>query len=656
MKNFLEAKVAQAKRISAKRLPPNILQAFNQLSVRIAALAKLPILPNNAWVQHERGKLLVEQQQWQAAVEACQEAIDLDPTSAWFYKTLSEAYRGQGRWTQAVTASQTGIGLNPDIAWLYDALGKAYMAQEQWQDAIQAWQQAIALESNISWFHYHLGEALFKGGQWDAAIPPLQTAIQLNPHFPWAYYYLGEVLVAQEQIPAAIELYQQVVHHHPEIDYLQACLAYALHLQTQEQRIQAYCQTERHPERLRILMLTPYPTYPPKIGAITRMFHEMATLGKQHELVVLCFIFVKEDYRLETNLEAYCDLGLTVMNGDAPPRQPHQPKLIHRYSSERMRKLLRLLQPANFDIVLCDFIYMAQYRDLFPDAYAVLSEHNIESMLLQRCAAVNPDQTQIEQLAQQTAAVKAFVESETETRLLAAFEEEYWPKFNLRWVVSQQDQQALDQRCAAGLTLVVHNGIDTTHVPLLEPNSDPVILLIGTMSYYPNIDGACYFVEQILPLVWQSQPQLSFCIAGADPPPIITDLAQDRRITVIANPDDMSEVAKTCQMTVVPLRIGGGTRIKILHSMAMGLPVVSTALGSEGLEVVDGVHLLVRDQPQDFADAILQLFSDSDLRQKLRQNGRELVEQKYDWQAIFQAADQALIENYQVWKTESLKI
>jgi glycosyltransferase involved in cell wall biosynthesis len=97
----------------------------------------------------------------------------------------------------------------------------------------------------------------------------------------------------------------------------------------------------------------------------------------------------------------------------------------------------------------------------------------------------------------------------------------------------------------------------------------------------------------------------------------------------------MSEIAKECTISIVPLRLGGGTRLKILHSMAMGLPVVSTSLGCEGLEVIDGIHLLIRDEPEEFARAILQLYNDASLRNELRKNGRNLVEKKYDWQSIF---------------------
>ena len=159
---------------------------------------------------------------------------------------------------------------------------------------------------------------------------------------------------------------------------------------------------------------------------------------------------------------------------------------------------------------------------------------------------------------------------------------------------------------------------------------------MGTMSYYPNIDAVLYFVEQILPLIQQQDDSISFCIAGREPPTIIKKLAiSHTNVEIIADPEDMSLVAQECIIKVVPLRLGSGTRIKILHAMAMGLPVVSTSVGYEGLEMIDGVHLLIRDRPQDFAAAVMQIYHDQELWMKLRENGRQLVEKQYDWHNIF---------------------
>ncbi|MGD1919027.1 MAG: glycosyltransferase family 4 protein, partial [Pleurocapsa sp.] len=172
------------------------------------------------------------------------------------------------------------------------------------------------------------------------------------------------------------------------------------------------------------------------------------------------------------------------------------------------------------------------------------------------------------------------------------------------------------------------------------------ILFMGTMSYYPNIDGVLYFVEEILPIVWQQKPDISFCIAGREPPKIIQNLAVDNPlIEVIADPEDMSLVAAKCNISVVSLRSGSGTRIKILHSMAMGLPVVSTSVGCEGLDISDRQHLVIYDLPSNFAQVIVEFFENQELWQLLQNNGRQLVENNYNWTKEFNIYEQELLKN-----------
>ena len=632
---------------------------FYQTWVIASLIAILELMvrlrPQQAGNHYHLATALLKQGQWEAAQVAIKQAIALNPSLAAHHQALAAAYRGQGLWAEAIQASQRSIELQPNCAWYYHDLGKAYTEQEAWLEAIPAFQQAIELAPNIFWFHFNLGEAFLKSGRWAEAAKTLEQAIEQEPSFVWSYYYLGEALLAQEKIDDAIALYEQALRIRPSNDQLRCTLAYALQLQDQWQKISDYRQrlaAAPADGRLKILMLTPYPPFPPKLGALSRMFHEVKCLGERHHLVVASFIFSKEDYQLEFQLEQHCDLAITMHLGDAKTRQPEQPKLIHRYSSQRMEKVLKELGAIDFDIVSFNFIYMAQYRHFFPRAYHVLEEHNIESDLLKRCAELNRGNTTINKLAQQVDAVRAFMEADREAQLLAAYEDAEWPHFPLRHVVSENDREILDSRCSVGETLIVNNGIDLHSVTLLPDNPNRQVLFIGTLSYYPNIDGACYFADTILPLIWQKDPTVKFWIAGASPPTQVKDLAKDARIKVIADPDDMSEVAKACSITVVPLRVGSGTRIKIIHSMAMGLPVVSTSLGCEGLKVEDGKHLLVRDRPEAFAEAVLQLLQDIALRQSLRHTGRQLVEQEYDWQSIYAQAEQGMVKRFQQWQAQ----
>ena len=162
------------------------------------------------------------------------------------------------------------------------------------------------------------------------------------------------------------------------------------------------------------------------------------------------------------------------------------------------------------------------------------------------------------------------------------------------------------------------------------------------MNYFPNVDGALFLMQSIMPHVWRLDPDIKLCITGRNMPKHIRDLGTDPRIEIIPDAPDVREVAAECCASIAPLRLGGGTRIKILEAFAMGLPVVSTAKGCEGLAGVDGRHLLIRDNPEEFAAAIAAVVNNHDFSDTLRQNGRKLVEERYDWRKIFAAVERKI--------------
>jgi glycosyltransferase involved in cell wall biosynthesis len=241
-------------------------------------------------------------------------------------------------------------------------------------------------------------------------------------------------------------------------------------------------------------------------------------------------------------------------------------------------------------------------------------------------------------------AAKVFLDSARESQLLENYENQTWQKFTLRTVVSEDDKKELERRCPGFPTIVIKNGIDTHDIVPVNNIHGRKMLYMGTMTYYPNIDAVLYFVEKILPKIRQQDWTIPFCIAGRDPSPEVQALTQTHSyIEVLPNPKTMSDIASQCSMAVVPIRLGSGTRIKILHAMAMGLPVISTSLGCEGLAVTDGENILICDEPQEFAKAVLQVSTDANLRNKLRQKGRQLVEEEYDWQSIFAQYEQEIL-------------
>jgi len=522
-------------------------------------------------------------------------------------------------------------------AWNYNAQATEHRSAERWEQVIIYAQRAIEVDPMVSWFHFHQGEAYVKLAQWELGAAALERAIDLEPSFAWAHYFLAVTQFALGQDVEAVERSQIALELAPSEQYLQSYAAYASHLAVQDQFINQFLAKPRT-NRLRLLQLTPYQTYPPKQGGITRMFHEMRSLSKHFEVVVVSFLFTESDLAMEKAIAPYCELSLGVMPESVEICPENVPATVHQYKSRRMSQILQRLVLADFDIVVIDFIYMAQYRSIFEKSFTVLAEHNIESELLRRCAEVNQGSMQ-------------------EALLLAKYEKKHWNQFDLRFVVSAQDQRILDrtlrdsgnEQSGNGRTIVVSNGIDTRSVQPLPDHSINRIIFIGTLNYFPNIDGVTYFIQQILPLIWQVDPLVEFWVAGANPVAELVNLvdSHDRRVRVIANPEDMTDVARQCCMSIVPLRAGSGTRIKIIHAMAMGLPIVSTSLGCEGLEISHNEHLLIADTPEEFAQATLLLLQDKVLRDRLRQSARERSEERYDWDCIFEEAIGELMNDFE---------
>ncbi|MEM8828037.1 MAG: glycosyltransferase [Cyanobacteria bacterium P01_G01_bin.19] len=493
-----------------------------------------------------------------------------------------------------------------------------------------------------------LGNKLMSENDLEQAVIWLRKAIALEPDNCCYREALGNALVKKYELDSAVATYRQAIRLKPTYQPFRAKLHEALRLQDHWRDLTKYCEklidTPNSSQKLRMLAIFPYPPYPPqKGGASIRMFEQIKYFGSRHSLTVVSFVFDDVDLQIESELAEYCDRAFIIKLGTPKePYQPNIPRQLHNFTTWNMWQVLQQLSQVDFDVVSFEFIVASVYQNLFCGRFMVLNEHNIESRLLRRCATADKDNL-IPDLAQELDAAKAFLDSESEAELLERYENQNWRKFPLRTVVSAEDKQELDSRCNVGKTLVVKNGIDVKKFQPVGNFDRRKILFMGTMSYYPNIDGVMYFVAQILPIILSQSPDLSFCIAGREPPKLIEDLAsENQQIEVIRNPEDMSFVAAECSLSVVPLRSGSGTRIKILHSMAMGLPVVSTSIGCEGLQIESDRHLLIRDTPEEFALATIKLTQERRLWDKLGDNGRQLVEKHYDWTAIFSEYEREL--------------
>ncbi|MEO1006915.1 MAG: hypothetical protein AAFW67_13985, partial [Cyanobacteria bacterium J06638_38] len=253
--------------------------------------------------------------------------------------------------------------------------------------------------------------------------------------------------------------YRQALRLKPYYKPFQAQLDSALTLQRQWQELVTYCQQllsePPSSDRWRMLMIFPYPPYPPqKGGAAIRMFEQIKYFGNRHELTVVSFIFDDADQKIAAELNMYCDRAFMLQLGTPmEPYQGKQQRQLYNFKTWNMYKTLQQLSQVDFDLVSFDFIVASIYQDLFSTQFTVLNEHNIESKLLRLCASADRENL-IPTLAQELDAAKAFLDAESESALLAEYENKNWQKFPLRTVVSQEDRQELESRCHQGKTIV----------------------------------------------------------------------------------------------------------------------------------------------------------------------------------------------------------
>jgi polysaccharide biosynthesis protein PslH len=183
--------------------------------------------------------------------------------------------------------------------------------------------------------------------------------------------------------------------------------------------------------------------------------------------------------------------------------------------------------------------------------------------------------------------------------------------------------------------IAIDNGVDTayyTPAPAWPGGAD--LLFIGSHRHTPNRQGMQYFLDQVWPLICSKLPEAHLFVVGDGPWAEMGGIAGNPAVTATGLVDDTRPYLARCAVSLAPILSGSGTRIKILESLAAGIPVVSTTLGCEGITAQPGRDLLVADRPQDFASAVLRIVQDGGLAESLRRNGRRLVEESYDWSAV----------------------
>jgi glycosyltransferase involved in cell wall biosynthesis len=294
------------------------------------------------------------------------------------------------------------------------------------------------------------------------------------------------------------------------------------------------------------------------------------------------------------------------------------------YSDELAEKIVRLVAARDFDIVQIEHARMALYLEALPKNRRSKTALMFHNFTYQQYGRVSQIEHRLDRK------IRAKIDSLS----MLYWEPRYAEKFDLCATVSEADRNLL---LAANPRLnveVIPNGVDVqNYQPLPGPGLAPSMLFIGNMGYPPSVDAVLYFCREIFPIILQQMPAAELWIVGRDPRAEVLQL-NGKNIHVTGRVDMVVPYYQQSSICVVPLRAGGGTRLKILEAMAIGRPVVSTTIGCEGLDVIDGEHLLIADTPSQFAEKALRLLNDRQLYQYLSVNGRKLVEARYDWDKI----------------------
>jgi sugar transferase (PEP-CTERM/EpsH1 system associated) len=392
---------------------------------------------------------------------------------------------------------------------------------------------------------------------------------------------------------------------------------------------------------MRVHFLSQIVPYPPHGGVLQRGYNLLRELGKHAEVHLLAFVHPDElrtPERIQESREALRQFCARVDYFPLWPKKSAAHRVAalaagavssspfsvvaHRSSAYRdaVNAACRAAAP---DILHVDTIALAQFvGPAHAGIPAVLTHHNIESVLMARRAAVEA-----------RPAARWYLEREA--RKLRQYEIETAPAFATNIVVSPNDGRILSDMVPGVRTDVVPNGVDVEYFTPDWDQATPSLIYTGGMNMFANRDAVLYFLEEIWPLVRAQEPGTRFFAVGQDPPSELLAIAKrDPNVIVTGFVDDIRSFVKQASVYVVPIRVGGGTRLKVLDAMASGKALVSTSIGCEGIVATPGRDLVVADTPADFATATVGLLRDPARRRTLGEAARALVEQHYAWPVI----------------------
>jgi polysaccharide biosynthesis protein PslH len=396
---------------------------------------------------------------------------------------------------------------------------------------------------------------------------------------------------------------------------------------------------------LRILWLKTELLHPVDKGGKIRTYHMLKALRREHHVTYLtlddgsgaadaadlaaeyCHELVRVPHRVRAKFSAgfYAELASNLVSP--------LPYFMKKYESEGMRREIETRARAGeFDVLVCDFLQPSVNVPARLPFATVLFQHNVEAMIWKRHYEV-----------QRNPLKKAYLYGQW--RKSFAYERAACRRFDAVVAVSREDAATMRRDYGVERVSDVPTGVDTDY---FRPGAysggnnnngshraTHNLVFTGSMDWLPNEDAIQYFTREIMPLVKERVPDVTLTVVGRNPYASLVELSKrDPSIIVTGRVDDVRPYMDGAAAYVVPIRVGGGTRLKIYEAMAMEQPIVSTTVGAEGLPVRDGSHLLLADTPREFAAAVVRVLTDKPLAAALGESAARLVREEFGWERV----------------------
>jgi len=399
---------------------------------------------------------------------------------------------------------------------------------------------------------------------------------------------------------------------------------------------------------VRILWLKTELLHPVDKGGKIRTYNMLKQLKREHHVTYLTLDdgTASEDDRV--NSSEYCNDLVCVPHPLREKFTPgfyielflnllsSRPYAIKKYESAGMSNKIAELESRNaFDLLVCDFLAPAANIPRTLTKPAVLFQHNVEAMIWKRHYEVQTDPIK-----------KTYLYGQW--RKMHRFEKQMCRRFDSVIAVSAEDRDQMKRDYGAEAVFDVPTGVDTDFFRpsgTVRPERHSIVFT-GSMDWLPNEDAIIYFMREIMPLIKTKLPDATITVVGRNPPPALVNLSkEDPSLVITGRVDDVRPFMERAAAYVVPLRIGGGTRLKIFEAMAMEKAVISTTVGAEGLPLTNGIELLLADEPGVFADAVIKVVTDSAYASDLGKRAALAVRDNHGWEQVTESFVSQCVSN-----------